>query len=109
MTAPPVAEATHSTEERLALGWRPKPNDVVVEAMEVLAGDGIVMGFKAVDRMMRRMWADEAAAERRRVSGEIRLIEREGSLRYGQDRIGSDPVGELAADLADYIKVRWTA
>ena len=101
MTAPPVAEATHSTEERLALGWRPKPNDVVVEAMEVLAEDGIVMGFKAVDKMMRRMWADESAAERKRE----RLIDYQGTLHKGQYRTyADDPVGEEASELADYIR-----
>lgn len=105
MTGPPVAEAT-STEELLALGWKPKPTDVVAQAMEVLAEDGYPMGFKSVDRMMRRMWADEARAERRRVWDELRIIRQEGQLRDGHERIASDPVGELASDLADYIKVR---
>ena len=95
--------------ERLAPGMRPKANDIVVEAMEILNEDGFACGFKAVDRMMRRMWADEARVERNRVLNELRIISQEGSLRSGHERIASDPVGELASDLADYIKVRWTA
>ena len=95
--------------ERLAPGMRPKANDIVVEAMEILNEDGYPLGFKAVDRMLRRMWADEARAERNRVADELCIIHQEGSLRTGHERIASDPVGELATDLADYIKIRWTA
>ncbi|WP_147233262.1 MULTISPECIES: hypothetical protein [Brevibacterium] len=106
MNSPPVAEATTSTEELLALGVRPKPTDVVLQAMGVLADEGHPMGFKSVDRMLRRMWADEAYLERKRVRDELRIIAQEGQLRTGHERIASDPTGELAADLADYIKVR---
>ena len=88
---------------------RPKANDIVVEAMEILNEDGYPLGFKAVDRMLRRMWAEEARVERKRVADELRIIHQEGSLRTGHERIASDPVGELATDLADYIKIRWTA
>lgn len=88
---------------------RPKANDIVVEAMEILNEDGYPLGFKAVDRMLRRMWADEARVERNRVLNELRIIGQEGSLRTGHERITSDPVGELASDLADYIKVRVSA
>ena len=103
-----TATATKN-RERLAPGMRPKANDIVVEAMEILNDDGFACGFKAVDRMLRRMWADEARAERNRVADELRIIRQEGSLRNGHERIASDPVGELATDLADYIKIRWTA
>ena len=88
---------------------RPKANDIVVEAMEILNEDGYPLGFKAVDRILRRMWADQAYVERKRVADELRIIHQEGSLRTGHERIASDPVGELATDLADYIKIRWTA
>ena len=101
-----TAAATRNAGERLAPGKRPKANDIVAEAMGILAEDGYPMGFKAVDRMMRRMWADEARVERKRVADELRIIAQEGSLRTGHERISSDPVGELATDLADYIKVR---
>ena len=100
--------AETKNRERLAPGMRPKANDIVVEAMEILNEDGFACGFKAVDRMLRRMWADEARVERKRVADELRIIHQEGSLRTGHERIASDPVGELATDLADYIKVRWT-
>ena len=101
--------AFRSTEEPPALGKRQRATDVVAEALDILVGDGYQIGFKAVHRMMRRMWADEARVERNRVLNELRIIEQEGGLRTGHERIASDPVGELAADLADYIKVRWTA
>ena len=103
-----TATATRN-RERLAPGMRPKANDIVVEAMEILNEDGYPLGFKAVDRMLRRMWADEARVERKRVIDELLIIGQEGSLRTGHERISSDPVGELAADLADYIKVRVAA
>lgn len=110
MTSPPVAEATQSIGAPLVSEVKPKPSDVVWQAHEALAEDGILLSLNKIHKMLRRMWADEAAAERRRERRELHLIEREGGLRYGQDRLSdADPVGELATDLAQYIKVRVAA
>ena len=88
---------------------KPKPSEVVWQAYEVLSEDGIFLSLNKIHKMLRRMWADQAYVERKRVADELRIIHQEGSLRTGHERIASDPVGELATDLADYIKVRWTA
>lgn len=87
---------------------KPKPSDVVWQAYDILSDDGIYLSLNKIHKMLRRMWADEAYVERKRVADELRIIAQEGSLRTGHERISSDPAGELATDLADYIKIRWT-
>ena len=64
------------------------------------------MSLNKMHKTPRRMWEDQAYVERKRVRDELRIIDQEGGLRTGHERISSDPVGELASDLADYIKVR---
>jgi hypothetical protein len=80
---------------------KPKPSDVVWQAHEVLAEDGILLSLNKIHKILRRMWADEAAAERKR----DRLVCYQGSLRKGADRrFHEDPVGETASELVDYIR-----
>lgn len=101
MSSPPVADATHSTGAPLVSGVKPKPSDVVWQAHEVLAEDGILLSLNKIHKMLRRMWAEESAAERKR----DRLINYQGSLRKGSDRrFSEDPVGETAAELVDFIR-----
>lgn len=107
MNSPPTVVDGYSTEERLALGVRPRPNDVVVAAMERLADAGMPMGFKAVDRMLRAMWAERAKCERKRAGEAERLAAYEGGARTGRERlVRVDPVGEEAAELVDWMAGR---
>lgn len=105
MSNPPTADAEHSTGAPLVSGVEPKPSDVVRLAHDVLAEDGVLLSLNKIHKMLRRMWADESAAERRRVGNELRLMEYESGLRDGHERLmTSDPVGEEAAELVDWVR-----
>lgn len=105
-----LATASSDPGERPAPGWRPTANDVVAEAQKILAIDhGIQMGFKQVDRHYRKVLAER----RKRTATSEFIVATEGAyagsgtgLRLPSARVFDDPVGELAADLADGI-MRW--
>lgn len=96
--------------ERPAPGRRPTANEVVAEAQRLLATrHGVDVGFKQVDRFYRRMLAHRRKAKERADF----IIATEGAyngsgdgLRQTSARTRNDPVGELAADLADGI-MKW--
>lgn len=89
-----------SPGELLAPGKRPKATDIVLLAMQELEDRGTPMGFKAVDRMMRKMWASEARAKARRELTPEQVEALKCDNPYG-DRMYNDPVGDLVAYIVD--------
>lgn len=78
-----------------------KPSEVVRAAYDMFADEGIYLSLNKIHKMLRKMWAEESKRER----SEDRLVDYQGSLSHGQDRLyRDDPVGEVASELVDYIR-----